>query len=487
MASVDRPLLPLITQPTHRGETILSYIDKIVLGTRLTDESKIKEDLDTVGTDEQHVRIALALEKKKICTVDRSLIPAPLLFEPKSNSLANLLYGTIKGFDSTNTPTAQTVNDALEQFTRQAKGRSGSTRDRVIILAPTTFGDEVLSISNIKAISSFSKSIGDLPNIESRLRFLNQLHLSENEKFTEATLLQNLHLIVPKGIQERVSCWVQNKMSLQYVFDKLMLNLSQSLTIAQLREEFLKLDTAAILGNRKPYDLLLDLEKLSDKTIGDVTQIDDLCVEQAYRVLRSSTNDFTCQFIRNCVATSGGQRFIDLLQVVKDNFTITLDQQWKQHAKEVSPRRTHNVERSHNVENSAQRAPKNFESRHYNQGGNGGDNRQPARPTSYRDAPCHRHNGHHANIMCMAKRSPCALNGHRGHLYRECATNTHKRKGMIREQFPDGPPRYTPPAPVFNNNVDRTPPPRYNNGAPGPRNGPNRPFDRNFTFRGDRR
>ena len=447
------------TPPTALGK----WVEGIMLGGTVVKDPSPKEDM--MSTRDQHLALAMRLEKTGICKVNADAVPATMLYKKEDKSLQNILIGAIKGFQDGEVPTIRTIRESLESYSLEARTSIRENKERIVVQCPTTFGQEKLEDKDLKALALFSKSLGDSANIELRLRFLNTFHAESGDKYSEATWLSHLFLLLPKGCQERASTWALNGHQLQDVFDRLMLSLSTSLSLFQLKEKFGALETQAINGTKKTMDLLLDVENLADRTVADKMEIERLSLEVGFKLIGLTCDQMTSVLIKTTASAYMVRKFIDLLTLVKDEFQdlITSKQLAKQEA-ERQNRRVHQVVPTaeiHQIQHQDNFAalgvicyrcqapghlardchlppatPRGPQQRFPLGGSRPQEAGQP-----YWSERCHRHRGTHLNHECGAKNVPCALAGHGGHTQGVCRVPYETRREQIRRQYPYGPPQ----------------------------------------------
>jgi len=421
-------------QPTRK---LKNWLDEVLLSQRLEDDQSTDLLDRTVSSEMQYMSLALKLQEKGICTVNEDKIPANLKYTEGLESFSNILYGLFRGNSQGSMPSAGSIDRSVQQLHSELRRDLQDHHERIIIQAPTQYGASELSEENQKKLLAFSKPFADLMNIESRLRFLTRFHADNLNKFSEQSLLDNLHLVLPRDCQAKANTWVLNGHKLQHIFDKLTLAHGQSISIHQLREGFLAIDKQAYIGSTRPQDLIAAVEKLADKCLGNRVEIDKLCLDQSFKLLKISTNEVILITVKNGLSATLGSSFLDLLTLIKVDYNDLLNSNWNQ-ADRNQKKQLHHLTSTSSYRNPPLQEDNPFYQQdssrypvHTNFHNPESSNQTPTQDPPYTLAGCYQHNGIHQNKYCPNKRVPCKLQNHHSHFQADCLTRESLRLARI--------------------------------------------------------
>ena len=462
--------------PVNNPSTLSRWIEGVMTGGEIPRTTDAAPAMMT--KQEQHMQLALSLEREGICRVDRGQLPANMATDPGDSSLKGLLLGAISGYGHGPVPTVDQVERALNDFALTNRSNLRFQGERVIISAPVAFGKDPLSEADVKRLSTLAKGFGESLNVEGRLSLLVQYHEEHASRFTEDSWIQHLHLLMPRSLQDKVGTAVLNKLRLQPVFDRLVASHGTALSLSQLRVHLNRLEQSAATNDRALLDLVSAVEEAADKTVGDPSMVDTLCVEATLKIVGLTCDELTLSLIKSAMSTMTTRNMVDLSTMLRRDFPEVLAEAQGKRAQrkgsvnnvqcaegqtlaesnQVDPPATSDDRdrcfrcdrKGHQARQCPTRIPGNTQTPERS-GGRDGYNYQPRARNDYRDggdrrtvhgpegrdipyceATCVLH-GHHSNGQCRQQLNhACEIQGHQTHPEALCRMGLERRLALLR-------------------------------------------------------
>ena len=283
-----------------------------------------KSILDTIsknllGTENSDGKVLENLMNKGGINIDNSMLPAHLKYKEGEVSLTNLLRGLIKSAkdDSPLHQLSETdLNNMIGNFTKQNQASIPLN----YVHAPTSFGTEELSIKDAEQLRSFKKDVRDHMTSEMALEFLKSYHINAKCKFSEQSLIQHLHIILPNKALLTLNHLKKQKATLSQIYTEICFSHGSQKSDEEIKEEIYSL----VESSKPPLTVLEELNTLLQSTGENLESINALCLAEARRYVKRVAGQHIATTIENTFKLSQSRYYFEYYRIIKLNFSNDL-------------------------------------------------------------------------------------------------------------------------------------------------------------------
>ena len=415
--------------------------------------------------------------------LDDSKVPASAKFNPQDKtSIINFFRGILK---SSNDPELNKTSEAeLERIVNTLQNNTTDNTTKSYVKAPISFGTENLSSKDIDVLRNFKKDLKDVITVEISLEFIKNFHTSNNSKFSEASLINNLHVALPNSTILSLTLLKRTKSSLAQIFAYLCFNHGVQKSESEIKEEVYEL----MESNKPPLEVLTELNNLLQSTGENLEMINKLCLEEARRYLRKSVGAHIANSINNSFQLCGSNQYYDFFRIVKLQYASELKKKRSIHhidetptiddfhsfkneittlmqsmlekptvnqIEEKPPRKCYECESTNHLVRECPRR-KHKQSKYSN-------SKKSLQKVGYAALKCSVHrNANHINFDCILQRNPCSFSpSHATHQQGKCRRRSNNilsnnQQSSFQPQFPQGGNQFVQP-----NQLVQPPPIQY--------------------------
>ena len=431
-----------------------------------TETEKTKKSLiekmgkSLLGGENENSALLEQLVENKGLHVDNRKLPAYVKYKSGEKTMKNILRGVCKDSPSLQKVSEDDLDDILTAFVQN----SATSLPQNYVTPPTDFGFEELSSKDTENWRHFKKDVRESLTLEMSLDFLKNYHKGHQNKFSEATLIDHIHIILPNKALMALAHLRRQKATIGQIFAQLCFGYGTQKTIEELRDNIYELTDSS----KPPLLVLEELNDLLQATGENIELINDLCLSEARRYLKKVAGQHLATTIENTFKLSQSTHFFEFYRIVKINFSDDLrkkklhhidptppvsdDEKFKEFRGEIIDLlKTFKTEQSNQITeaskppqtqktchqcnspehfvrecpfrvNKASRSNKSYNQQNFNKNP---PEKNPVR--GYAALPCFIHTGgNHNNFNCFAQQGPCNFSPtHLSHKTGHCRRNVN--------------------------------------------------------------
>ena len=219
------------------------------------------------------------------------------------------------------------------------------------ISPPRRYGKESLSESDLACWRTFRKDNRNKVSLDFCLSFVNRYTETRDFKFSEATLKDNLNVILPEETLNLYHNLVSGGQSLATIYYSLCANYGTKKTSEQLQLELQYLTSP---GNKS--DLHTTLKKILaviNSTPTNPEELDKIALTEGLRLLRNRLGENQSMLIESSFRANHGTNFRELMSILESKFPETLRGEKKsQHLHHVEHQQTDDQVKIARLENA---------------------------------------------------------------------------------------------------------------------------------------
>ena len=187
------------------------------------------------------------------------------------------MRGVLNNSELTKDITETELKSALKELAQPIN----KTNPDNYVSSPTSFGGSELSEKHIETWRLFRKDNRESANLETILQYVNDFHEKNNQCFTEQSIIDNLHIVLPSKSISHLNNLRRQNVKLGEIYNSLCFFYGSTRT----KQEVISLLHEATDKNTSPMETLIDINNilnLSDNS----DQIQELGLNEARRYLK---------------------------------------------------------------------------------------------------------------------------------------------------------------------------------------------------------
>ena len=267
------------------------------------------------------------LQKHGAFTLDEANVPAYLKYESDTKSLRNVLRGLLKSKlegEDIESLTNITEND-LKNLIDELTAPQNNTLPKSYVTSPRLFGNNELDEKELKLLRDYKTDNKHSEDVENALVFLKNFHEKRSSKFTEQALKDSLTIVAPKECTQFINNLRRQGANLAEIYE----NLNFSYGTSQTKEEVLSKLHDITDSKEDPMKILDKIHDIFNTTAGSVSSLNDICVNESRRYIRSHCGPHIVASIDSFFLTSPSQNFRDYCRIVKTHFSGAIKNAFK--------------------------------------------------------------------------------------------------------------------------------------------------------------
>ena len=380
--------------------------------------------------------------------IDPAKVPASRNFKRDDPSLQNLLRGLMKGHKDLEDLSEQALTSMVDQIHQQPN----VSQPEHFVTAPTVFGSCSLEAKDLDALRTFRKDSRESCNIETTLKFLKKYHSSQSHRFTEASLIEALHVLLPAKSLNLLHSLIEQELSLAEIFTSLSHTFGETKTESDLVNQLYTLTE----GNRSALEILQEIDTLINQSPSSYKMLNCLGLNEAKRLVKRELGSHPLATLEAFFSMGATKTFREFHRLVLVHFGSDLkNKKSKAHHVEQEALSAQIAELKQMIDQQQQaevnQVKDNSEKSCFTckqKGHFARDCRLKQAPSarsqgpSYCDSPCSLHtNGSHNNRDCRSQLGPCQHRpNHQNHTMGHCrrpVNQQHSRpSGPVLNQQP---------------------------------------------------